>query len=179
MRIYLLRHAETDLNKDHIMQGRSNPVLSRKGMKDAEQFRDVFKKYPVDVCYTSPLFRAMQTAFTVVYDRCVINKDLRLIERNLGEYEGKVVEEVEKNDNLKDYDDFVMNIHDNGMEPIRDVYKRVDEFLNDIKKKHKDENVLIVSHSSIIRCLHNVLNDRVEEPDDIEIRNGYFEVIDL
>ena len=51
--------------------------------------------------------------------------------------------------------------------------------LNDIKNKHSDENVLIVSHSSIIRCLHNVVNDQVEEPDDIEIGNGYFEIIDL
>ena len=84
MKIYLLRHAETKYNEEGLMQGRENTLLSRKGMKKSEEVRDKLKDLKIDVCFSSPLLRTMQTAFTVVGDRCLINKDDRLIERSLG-----------------------------------------------------------------------------------------------
>ena len=46
---------------------------------------------------------------------------------------------------------------------MQDLLKRVSEFLEDIKNKYPDKNVLVASHSAILRaihyCLHNIPED--------------------
>lgn len=175
MKIYLLRHAETKYNEEGLMQGRENTLLSRKGMKKSEEVRDKLKDLKIDVCFSSPLLRTMQTAFTVVGDRCLINKDDRLIERSLGEYEGKSKEEYD----LNMYWNYKLNLSTNGVEPIQDVYKRCDSFLSYLKDNYSDKNVLVVSHSAVIRCFHNILHNCIDKPDGIVIDNCYFEEIDI
>ena len=179
MIVYLLRHAETDFNKKHIIQGRSNPILNKSGVREAEKIREKIKDYKIDICYTSPLARSMQTAFLAVGDKCLINRDDRLLERDLGEFEGKNRYEIDKKYNLDNYNDYSLNLNDHNLEPIRDVYKRAESFLDYIKDKHKKENVLIVSHSAVIRAMHNILNDSINNPDKIDIGNCYFEVVEI
>lgn len=175
MKIYLLRHTETKMNEEGKIQGKINTELSRKGMKEAEKIRDNLKDYDFDVCFSSPLIRAMQTAFTVVGDRVLILKDDRLIERDLGSYEGK-----DKKDNiLDDYWDYNSNLSTNDVEPIRDVYQRIEAFLEDIKDDYQDKKVLIVSHGAIIRAFHNKFHNCIDNPDLIKIKNGYFEEVEL
>ena len=172
MKIYLLRHAETKLNEEGKMQGRVNIELSKKGLKSASDMRKELADYDIDICYTSPLIRAMQTAFTVVGDRCLIIKDDRIIERDIGEFEG----EYKKDYDMSKYGDRKLNLDDHKIEKINDVYKRVEEFLDYIKKEHPDKNVLVVSHSVIIMCILNILNKKSK---DIMVDNCHLEEIEL
>ena len=47
------------------------------------------KDEKIDICFSSPLVRAFETAMILVGDKVEIKKDPRLIERNLGKLEGK------------------------------------------------------------------------------------------
>src|SRR5437868_6012181 len=66
--LYLLRHAATEANLANPprLQGRRhNPPLARLGVRQAEATRDFLAVRPIDVCYCSPLRRAVQTAAIV------------------------------------------------------------------------------------------------------------------
>lgn len=174
--IYLVRHAETIFNQKNKLQGLINGELSEKGLKQANLLRQKFNSYDVDFCYCSPLLRTMQTAFTLVGDRCLILKDERLIERNLGQLEGKSrkLYDVEK------YWNYDLNSNYLGVEKIQDLYQRCEEFLNDLLKQHLDQKILIVSHSAVIKCLYYILNDENRRNvKKIKVPNCYFKEIVL
>ena len=83
MKIYLVRHGETDANKNGIMQGQSqNLQLNEAGIRQATNLKNKLVSVPFTACFTSPLIRAWSTAMIIVGDRVEIKEDDRLIERN-------------------------------------------------------------------------------------------------
>ena len=62
MRIYLVRHGETEWNKIRRFQGRSNLPLNHEGKKQARALALALKNTSLMAIYTSPLVRALQTA---------------------------------------------------------------------------------------------------------------------
>ena len=91
MKITIVRHGETDYNKNNILQGRSNISLNDAGRRQCKRLKYKLKDEKFDICFSSPLVRAVETAMILVGDRVEIKIDDRLIERNLGNYEGKEV----------------------------------------------------------------------------------------
>ena len=55
MRLYMMRHGETDWNKKHLWQGRTDIPLNENGRYVAELTREGLKGIPFDVAYCSPL----------------------------------------------------------------------------------------------------------------------------
>ncbi len=152
--ICLVRHAQTDFNKRDCMQGRvNNADLNDFGLRQVKKLRNEIGSLSFDICYSSPLIRAMETAFGLVGDKTLIKRDDRLLERNLGEFEGK---ERKLYDSSK-YWDYNLNCTECGVEGVQELFKRCSDFLDDIKKEHSNENVLIVSHAAVIRALHFLL----------------------
>ena len=62
MKIYFVRHGETDWNKDRKIQGQVNISLNEFGRHLARETAKGLKEIPFDVCFTSPLDRARETA---------------------------------------------------------------------------------------------------------------------
>ena len=173
MKIYLVRHGETDANKNHIMQGQSqNLQLNENGIRQATILKNKLKDIKIDACFTSPLIRAWSTAMILVGDRVEIKEDKRLIERYLGNLEGK-------NRSLYDvskYWDYNLNFHEEEVEPIQDIFKRCGSFIDDLKKNyHDNDTILIVSHGAVTRCLHHILknSDLNKNLLDFKIENCY------
>ena len=83
-----------------------------------------------------------------------IEIDKRLIERFLGELEGKTVDLY----NSELYWNYDLNSNDQGVERVQDLLARVTAFYNDLIKKHSNETVLIVAHGAVVRALHFVIN---------------------
>src|SRR5208283_3240494 len=90
--LYLLRHAATDANlaRPALLQGRKhNPPLARLGVRQAELTRDLLAIRPIDVCYCSPMLRAMQTAAIIAAAHGVAPQPLEaLTECDVGAWEG-------------------------------------------------------------------------------------------
>lgn len=176
MKIYLVRHGETDANKNHIMQGQlGNLQLNQTGIMQTTTLKNEIKDIKFDICFTSPLIRTWSTAMILVGDRVKIQEDERLIERYLGNFEGK-------NRKLYDADkywDYKLNSNEENVEPIQDIFKRCEDFLKYLKENYKeDANILIVSHSAIVRCLHHLLlNIKISNKSlDFNIENCYYKV---
>ncbi len=150
MIIYMVRHGQTDYNKKRIMQGTSNIPLNEEGVRQAFEAKEKLKGIYLDICISSPLKRTLQTAQIITDNKCKIILDDLLIERNMGNFEGKAYQLYQKYDfwNLK------TNLNYNGVETVRDIFTRTKKFLDKIKDEYKDETILIVSHHAVLRALH-------------------------
>lgn len=154
MKLYVVRHGQTDWNVDHLAQGQADMPLNETGVRQAEELREKIKDLKFDVCYSSPLIRARKTAEIVVNGRCEIIYDDDLMERSFGSLEGTDPRKWSHDDfNLRENTDF------GGIEPILDVFKRSKRALERIKSENPDNaNVLIVAHGTLLKTLHFNIN---------------------
>ena len=87
--LYIIRHAKTDWNELHRLQGRTDIPLNQTGIQMARDAGAEYREVHFDVCYCSPLSRAVRTAELLLEGRGVpIIRDERLVEMGFGEYEG-------------------------------------------------------------------------------------------
>ena len=101
MKIYTLRHGETDANKQGVSAGLLDTNLNTTGVKQALKIKRRLKDVHFDRCYASPLMRTSKTAQIVTghldlktqhidhQNLCHIQYDRRLVERAFGVCEGK------------------------------------------------------------------------------------------
>lgn len=152
MNLYLVRHGQTDLNKQHIIQGITNAKLNKNGINQAENLKQEIDKLDIDLVISSPLLRTKETTNIIINNRNIdIIYDDRIIERYAGNFEGK----SDKNyDHIKVWD-YKLNTDLNAnIERVQDLLERAKLFLDDIKTKYPNKNILIVSHEAIIRAIH-------------------------
>lgn len=89
MKLYLIRHGETDWNKVRKMQGQTDIPLNEFGKHLARETAPALAEVPFDLVYTSPLVRAKETAQLVLGSKsCPVIEDDRIMEINFGVYEG-------------------------------------------------------------------------------------------
>lgn len=153
MKVTLVRHGETEVNYEGKLQGRKNILLNDTGRRQCKRLHDriIDKKY--NYCYMSPLVRCVETAMILIGDRVEMIPDKRLIEREIGEFEGKDIDTYD----IKSYWDLELNKSDDGVEPIKDVIARCQDFYNYICDKYNDESILIVTHNAPYRILRHIL----------------------
>ena len=96
MRLYLIRHGETALNAKGCYYGRTDAVLSEKGISQARYLKEILKEVSFDYIVASPLVRAYNTAQIVMEEReQKIFGDRRLMEQDLGIFEGMTYKEIQ------------------------------------------------------------------------------------
>ena len=145
-----MRHAQTDANKNYIVQGRMDNPLNEDGIRQAYATGTYFKEHNMefDMVISSPLKRAYTTAKLVnkgmLLSRPIV-LDKGLIERNFGDYDGKEIN-----------DDYYYMIK-RGLVPNMEVNEvlenRVYHAIIDICKKYPDKKLLIVTHSHVIKAI--------------------------
>ena len=87
--LYILRHGKTDWNAAHKLQGKTDIPLNEEGREMAYAAAKECADIHFDVCYSSPLIRAKETAQIVLAGRDIpIITDVRLEEMGFGTYEG-------------------------------------------------------------------------------------------
>ena len=60
--LYIMRHGKTDWNKMEKLQGSVDIPLNEEGVSIARKAHDKYKEISFDICYSSPLVRAKETA---------------------------------------------------------------------------------------------------------------------
>ena len=159
MNLYVVRHGETIWNKENRVQGVADVPLTDKGREEARKLQKLVETLNIDVVISSPLSRARETAKILVNSRLPINTDDRITERDWGMNEGANLDDVDKFDCW----DVILNTKVQNIESVQDFMYRVSDFLEDIKVKYKDKNVLVVAHSAVSRVIHYLLG---KVPDD-------------
>lgn len=181
MKLYLVRHGETDWNKAGRMQGRIEVDLNLFGFKQAHLCAKRLKPIPFDMAFTSPQSRAFQTAELLVKPHDIrLEAHPALQEIHLGKWEGLTWSEVRRqhrglNDDLSK-DRQMAKIH--GGESYEEVLKRSMDFMNRIAKLPM-EHVLIVSHAGVIKMLlSHVMGLPIEKRGNFHISNTGISIIE-
>ncbi len=153
MKIWILRHGETDWNVQWRMQGQTDIPLNEKGKAQAQEAAERLKNTKFDAVYSSPLVRARETAETIAapHGLHVITDD-RLKEMAFGEFEGTTPEYNKINPNRELFFTAPEKYIPSGGETIEEAEERSGDFVRSLKTKDY-ENVLVVTHGALARAL--------------------------
>jgi broad specificity phosphatase PhoE len=147
--ITLIRHGVTEWNLNGKFQGHTDIPLSEQGQVQAQTLAKHLKKAKVDIVYSSPSQRALETA-KIVFPNKEIVQDARLKELYFGALEGFTQAENEKH---KDYawwyaDPFKRPAP--GGESYEALRNRAVEWM---KSLPQDKHTLAFTHSGTIQML--------------------------
>ena len=180
--LILIRHGETEWNSQLRMQGHSNSNLSAEGQAQIQALGQWMKNVPFDHIYSSDSLRAKQTAEAITqFSGHELKIDLRLREKNLGVFEGLTSEEARE----RHPEVFRLfktagskYVIDEG-ESTQQLQDRALEIVNEIRIKHPEERVLLVTHGGFIRVvMKHSLGLSLETPTRFLIRNtGVFRLV--
>ncbi|MGL5804258.1 MAG: histidine phosphatase family protein [Xenococcaceae cyanobacterium] len=156
LKLYLMRHGETVYSRTGGYCGELDPELTPEGMLMAKAFADTYRKLPWEAVYVSPMKRTIATAKPLC-DAVGREMQLRdgLKEIRYGEWEGKTAEYVQQHYG-EDYINWLTEPAWNaptGGETAVEISSRADLIIAEIEQKHKDGNVLVVSHKATVRII--------------------------
>lgn len=171
MELYLIRHGETDWNKQKKLQGVTDIPLNAYGVELAEKTAEGLKDVPFDRIYTSPLIRARRTAEIIRGDRSIeIIEEEALKEISFGDYEGQEYRAEDKkimHEGIRNFfeDPAHYQTAPNG-ESIAHMRERTSSFVKSLMADLANEEkcFLLASHGSAIRgILSGIQNLPIEQ----------------
>ncbi|TYR79379.1 histidine phosphatase family protein [Priestia megaterium] len=155
--LYLIRHGQTDWNKQKLIQGHSNIPLNEEGKKQAKKVAKCFENKQISRIYASDLSRAYETAKEIAKAARIKSVETceKLRERSFGDLEAKSVKVLYE---------LVPNYATNwGAKPLYNIealevaQRRFIERLTEIMENSKGEKVVVVSHGAVINAfIHHV-----------------------
>lgn len=154
MKVYIIRHGEVPYNALK-QYNNENEDLNENGIRQANELKEKIKNINYDIIISSPLLRAKHTAQIINVNNKKILINDKLKERDPGDLSGKPLTVT----NRDEYWNYNTTIRYGTSENIREFFKRIYNFLEDLKKEDY-ESVLIVAHSGVSKAF-----------------NGYFEGI--
>jgi broad specificity phosphatase PhoE len=150
MRLILTRHGETEENVKSIIQGHLPGKLTKKGREQAKKLAKRLAKEKIDVIYSSDLARTVDTTKEIVkyHPKIPVHYIQELRERKLGILEGQHKSAFSRYRNVK------------NIERMADLLIRAKKLIQDIYKKNKRKNVLLVSHGCFGHALVCAIKDK-------------------
>lgn len=159
MKLYVIRHGKTKLNNEGKYNGHFDEDIIEEGIRQAEKIKDSIEKLKIDLIICSPLLRAKHTCEIINSKKIPVLYDERLIDRECGILTGKKIDDFFETDFLNYYSS--KKIED--LESLPHVFDRVTHFLNEIKVKYYEKNILIITHACIARCIYFYFNKMPED----------------
>lgn len=149
VRLWLVRHGQTDWNLEGRYQGQTDLPLNANGLIQAQETARFFLDKQITAIYSSDLQRAFQTASAIAsLSGIAVKIDQRLREINQGELEGQLFSVIKVK-----YPELVLmrerdplHARPPGGETIWEVAQRVYQAIDEISEQHTGEEVVIVSH---------------------------------
>ncbi|MCH3904899.1 MAG: histidine phosphatase family protein [Lactobacillus sp.] len=158
MELIIIRHGQTDLNKQSMIQGSEvDAPLNQAGIAFAQASAENFDASDFAAVYVSPLKRAVQTAQIFTKNQAQLIYDERLKEMDYGSWDGHSVAEMKaKYPECFDSWGFIRDNYSQyatGGESFAELEKRCASFLDDLTKKYDQEKILVVCHGATSRML--------------------------
>jgi probable phosphoglycerate mutase len=151
--VIIVRHGQTEWNIAGIRQGHLDSRLTEKGLTQAKALAQRLGRERFTALYSSDLGRAVQTAMAIADVTChEIVTDARLRERHLGIFQGLTADEImakypeERRQFRTLGPDYVIP----GGESMRQQVERNVEYLNELARKHRGEQIVVVTHGGVV-----------------------------
>lgn len=179
---YIVRHGETEWNAQHRAQGHTDIPLNDNGRIQAKDLAKTFKDKDIhfDLAFSSDLIRAKETTEIIALEHNLAVETTQLLrERNLGEYEGK------HTDAYKTFDELYRTLSEESRRTVRsdpasendaELITRIITFIREIAITHPNKNILIGTHSGVIRILltHLGFASYKDDYNVLKVENGAY-----
>lgn len=158
VRLFLVRHGETDWNAAGRLQGHADRPLSERGREQAARAAERFAGIPFAAAVSSDLARARETASILGSSLGLeARPDPRLREIHFGKWEGLTLAEVRARSagGRFVFDLDPLDARAPGGESARDVAARVFAAADDLARAAPGERVMLVAHAlpiALLRC---------------------------
>lgn len=162
--VYLTRHGQTEWNIEKRLQGHGNSPLTESGLRGAKELSKRLENINIERIYTSPIERAYKTAIILKGNKKIdVVKHEGLKEMNFGDFEGKITEDV-----MKENPDWNINLIMQGNlemrapngETLAEVRERVSKAMDEIIKDNEGKTILIVGHGITLKAIMNYFKDK-------------------
>jgi broad specificity phosphatase PhoE len=198
MKIYIIRHGETDWNQDKKIQGPTSSKLTENGLLHARQYKQYFEREKItfNQVYYSPTLRTQQTLNEIIpsyLDEKHIFATKEIEERNHVDLVGLNKAEIEAKLGKKFKQRLSWELYFEGTnkstltghfpndESIEDIRRKINAFRNMMFSQNKNSTILIVGHSIINQYLLEFLKFRTigeKQFDDFQ-KNNEIRIITL
>lgn len=145
MNLYVIRHGETNMGKNKIIANEKEP-LNYNGIQQAISIGKELNELDINLIYCSPIERAKHTLklFNLDNNIPVVIEDT-LKEREMGIYEGVSFDDLD----WKKFWSYNSDLEYSELEPMKSVYERISNFLDELKLQKNNKNILIVARHFI------------------------------
>jgi len=154
--IFLVRHAEAaEIDQQKRYLGQQDPELSPLGVHQAEKLCQAFTSFPIQAVFTSDLVRAVATALLIAKDHhCPIEKIKEFREINLGTWEGRTFQEIQKQypEGYEQRGRDIANYRTPDGESFADLQKRALPAFTKVAEKTEGD-LVIVAHAGVNRVI--------------------------
>lgn len=174
-RLILIRHGESEWNREGRIQGFLDCDLSDLGREQAEHLRKRLDMEQIDVAYSSTATRAVDTAQVAVAHRLEVRARPDLREINLGVWEGEIAADL-KRKMPRETDLWFRapsKLRIEGAETLRVFRRRVTRALDEIRGRHGEESIAVFTHGGVIcTYLTSLLGLRLDDLWRFKLRNA-------
>ncbi|OZV12810.1 phosphoglycerate mutase [Tissierella sp. P1] len=183
VKLFLIRHGQSEWNKLNMIQGQKNTILTDLGKEQALSLGNRLINEDIDIIYTSDLSRAYTTAkiiSDIIHKPLVASELLREI--NFGPWEGLSIGEIQK----KYYFEYSIwlkepqSLNMKGAETLQILQKRVMKYINYIIDENKGKNIAVVSHGATLKALIlGLLDIDISHYKNISLKNVSLSIIEF
>ena len=182
-RVILVRHGETDWNKEKRIQGgSSDPPLNETGRRQAEGLARRLEQEPIEAIYSSPLKRSLDTATAIARrHRLEVVAEPSLREIEAGTLEGVLAGSLKKRlSQLLTADAGSDGLSKpSGGESLADVQRRAWGTIQRLSQKHPGGLVVVSHYFVILSVICSVLGLPLSQLDRFRMENGSISIINV
>jgi alpha-ribazole phosphatase/probable phosphoglycerate mutase len=155
-RVFLIRHGETQWNRDSRIQGKSDVPLSDNGIRQAEALSRRLAGQDFAAVFSSDLSRARETAAIIARPH---NQPVRVLsdlqELNFGYWEGMTVEDVRRQYSQESSAWWANPLETRipGGENLAELAERSVRAIKTIIERYPRQQVVVVAHGGTIRSI--------------------------
>lgn len=157
MKIIIVRHGETEWNKEEIFRGGKNIPLNKNGLKQVKLLSKKLSDLKINRIFSSPLKRASQTSEEIAkFHNLNVEMENSLIDINFGRWEGMTLKEVKRKfpEKYKIWVNNPENLKFPEGENLKNVRERVENFLQEkVFNLKEDSCIAVVSHRVINKII--------------------------
>lgn len=170
---YLARHGQTEWNLEHRIQGQLDSELTQLGKQQALQLAVDCQHLNITRVLTSPLGRAEHTARICAAQLQVeVEKVAGFEERNFGHWQGKLTSEVDSHPQYTEMISALTDCKPELGESANQALSRFKQTLMNQLEKSPNDNLLVIAHGEILRCLISSLPESNKAITGYDFNNG-------
>lgn len=152
MLLYLIRHGQTDWNKEHRVMGHTPVPLNGAGRTGIEAVARALKPERLPVIYTSTVARALESATILAREwGAELREEPRFNEAQFEPWVGKTYTELRGEEQFTLYMSTPTRAHFSECEGIAGIQRRALAAVEGIIAGKKTERAAVVSHSDVIK----------------------------